>query len=221
MTKLKRSMLISCSIILLCMCAVVGITYALFTDSVDLRNHLQAGILDVRLIRTDLEYAVLDDEGYLTVYHPALSVTDFTNATDKNVFGIDGKELFLVPGSYFDAKLAIQSAGNVAFDYSISVQLFGEASDLADQLRVTVSDADGKTVGSAMLSELAGGMSIAIGTMEVDAEPAAFGVRVDFVDQSDYNTQPGLDIEDYIRNNDAQNEIAEFDLIVRAVQATR
>ena len=221
MTKLKRAMLISSSVILLCMCAVVGITYALFTDNVNVKNHLQAGSLDVRLIRTDLEYAVLDDKGYLTVYNPDIPVADFTGATSKNVFGIDSEEILLVPGSYFDARLAIQNGGTVAFDYSVSIQIYGEASALAEQLRVTVTDADGNVVGSAMLSELARGMSIVAGRMEVGDAPEAFGVRVDFVDDRDYNGQEGLDEEDYISNNSAQTKIAEFDLVIRATQATR
>ena len=64
----KRILLASCSIIAMCLCAIVGMTYALFTDSVSVKNHLQAGNLDIALVRTDLEYAILDNDGYLTTY---------------------------------------------------------------------------------------------------------------------------------------------------------
>ena len=212
-------MLISGSVIMLCMCAVVAITYTLFTDSVNVKNHLQAGRLEAKLIRTDLEYACLDDDGRLTVFHPDVPVADFTNGTEQNAFGIDGKNVLLVPGSYFDARFAIQNGGDVAFNYAVSVQIFGEGNSLAEQLRVTVTDGEGNAVGSAMLSELAKGMSIVAGRIENKGEAQPFGVRVDFVDQREHNADPDLDKEDYIWNNAAQNKMAEFDIIVRATQA--
>ena len=43
----KRALLISCSVILLCVSIIVGMTYALFTDSVSVNTHLQAGNLDI------------------------------------------------------------------------------------------------------------------------------------------------------------------------------
>lgn len=221
MTKLKRTMLISGSLIMLCMCAVVAITYTLFTDSVNVKNHLQAGALNVRLIRTDLEYAILDEEGNLTVHRPDTPLLDFTNGTEDNVFGIDSEDVLIVPGCYFDAKLAIQNSGNVPFDYAVSVQTFGEMSRLAEQLRVIVTDGEGKELGSAMLSELSHGMSIVAGHVEHYGEAQSFGVKVLFVDDRDYNRQPDLEEEDYIWNNAAQHDFAEFDIIVRATQAVK
>ena len=104
--KKKRVLLVSCSVILLCMSIIVGMTYALFTDSVSVKNHLKAGNLDITLTRTNLEYSVLNEDGELAV----TEVTDdynFTDSTNENVFGIDAKDIRIVPGSYFDADMEI------------------------------------------------------------------------------------------------------------------
>ena len=70
----RRLLLVSCSIILLCMLSIVGMTFALFTSSVGVRNHLVAGSLDVTLHRTDLAYTVLDSATgkLITVTDPRL-----------------------------------------------------------------------------------------------------------------------------------------------------
>lgn len=218
--KKKRALLISCSVIMICVCIIAGMSYALFTDSVSVKNHLKAGNLDVTLKRTNLEYSVLDSEGVLGVTTVTEDL-DLTESSSNNVFGIDSTDIYIVPGSYFDADLEINNEGNTAFTYSISIKMIGEANDLADQLKVTVTRPDGSST-TKMLSELAGGMSVETGRMTAGEAAQKFSVRVEFIDDVEYNgsLSPEASASDRMNNNDAQAKTAVFDLVVTAVQAT-
>lgn len=206
--KNKRALLVSCSVILLCMSIIVGMTYALFTEKVSVIHHLKAGGLDVRLTRTGLEYTILDDDGVLqTVTKNAdADKIDLTDPSAENVFGLGNTETLIVPGSYFTATMELANDADIAFAYSVSIKLI-EASNAAikDQLQVTVTHPDGnKTVKK--LSECTGGLSIATGTMTPTDDMQSFSVEVKF-----------LDVDG---NNNAQEQTVVFDLIVEAEQAT-
>lgn len=204
--KKKRVLLISCSVIMLCICIIAGMSYALFTDSVSVGNHLQAGNLNVTLTRTNLEYSVLNDDGELAVTTVEDDL-DLTTSNANNVFGIDSTDIRIVPGSYFDADLEIKNAGNTAFNYSVSIKLLGGSTDLAEQLKVTVRDENGDVIDTQMLGDLASGMSIDTGKMKVGDTAQKFSVCVEFIDNTSIN-------------NAAQNDSAVFDLVVTAIQAT-
>lgn len=213
--KVQRVLLVSCSVILLCTCIIAGMSYALFTDSVSVQNHLKAGSLDVTLKRTDLTYCVLNADGELaeTTVTEAL---DLTTSTDENVFGIQSADIRIVPGSYFDATLEIANAGNTAFVYYIGLQLLGDSNALAEQLKVVLTHPDG-TQTEKRLSELANGLSIEAGRMQVGDRAQQFQVRVEFLDDVAYNAnQPEATMD----NDLAQTQSAVFDLVVTAVQAT-
>lgn len=217
MIRKKRVLLISCSVILLCMAMIVGVTYSLFTDTVKVKNHLRAGDLELSLVRRELEYSVLDEDGYLRAVRVEDDV-DFSSVTDANVFGIDAEDVRIVPGSYFDATMEISNGGNVAFGYSVGIRLSGVSNALAEQLRVRVTHPDG-SVSEKMLSEMAGGIAIDTGSMACGDNAQSFGVRVEFVDDLDYNRE--LDDEELMIDNDeAKAQSAVFDLIVTATQAT-
>lgn len=204
-TNRKRVLVVSGAIILLCMMIIAGMTFALFTDSKRMSNHLRAGDLEVTLTRTYLEYSVLDANGKLAVTKNTQSV-NFTNSTKENVFGVDAKDLFIVPGSYFKAKMKVSNVGNVAFNYDVGIQLAGKSNALADQLQVTVTRADGSSV-TARLSEMANGFTIQAGELIRGAGSQEFTVEVKFIDDTSIN-------------NAAQTQLSVFDLYVTAVQAT-
>lgn len=218
--KKKKVLLVSCSVIMLCICIIAGMSYALFTDSVSVGNHLKAGTLDVKLTRTDLEYCVLNSVGELEVISTAHDL-DLTTSTDTNVFGIDSTDIRIVPGSYFDADLKITNNGDTAFRYSISIKMLGDSNALAEQLKVTVTHPDGTTTVK-MLSEIVNGLEIDTGKMKVGDREQRFSVRVDFVDDVDYNDALPTEAteDDRMDNDEAQTQTAVFDLIVTAVQAT-
>ena len=222
MTKTKRILLISCSIILLCMSIIAGMTYALFTEEISVKNHLQAGNLNVTLKRTNLKYAILDTEGYLkeTTIEDDL---ELTTSTDENVFGLKSSENMVVPGSYFDAELTISNDGNVAIEYGVQLVILSEdvSEDLASQLMVTISrkNADGtvdQIAPAKKLSEMTATDSILVGELAKGTTTDVFYVRVDFLD--DVKTDNTLAVGD---NNKAMNDTVAFDLVVKAVQATR
>lgn len=202
--KQKRVLLIACALVLLCMSLVVGITYGLYTQSLTASNHLQAGNLDISLIRTDLSYRVLNEEGELEVTRVEEN-TDFTSSTNENIFGMDAEGLLIAPGAWFDAQMQVVNNGNVAFSYDVSIRLQGDVNALAEQLLFTVTHPDG-SVTEKRLSQLTEEFSLATGRMKVTDKAQSFRVKVEFLDEQD--------------NNLAQSQVAVFDLFVTAVQST-
>ena len=211
-TNRKRALLVSASVILLCMTIIVGMTWALFTDTQKVTNHLQAGDLSITLKRTELTKTTLNAQGKLVTSAPDTTTKNFSNPTDENVFGIvEGEKI--VPGTKYVAKMQVENHSDVAFGYWIEIVCTDKTNgaDLAKQLKVTVNtgaDAsasvnDGLTVGSS---------SNYVGELIIDAT-AEFTVTVEFLDS--------FVAENNIDHNDlAQGESLSFDLVVHAVQAT-
>ena len=205
-----KKFLVTTIVLLLIAAFGVGASYALFTDSVKVENHLEAGTLDVTLTRTDLTYTQLNKEGYLVPVTVTKNL-ELTNPTESNVFGLDAEGTKIAPGSYFDAKLAIGNKGNVAFDYSVEIKFLTNdqtvANELAKQLQVTITDAEGNVVEQYMLNELTGNNTqVKAGHMKATDKSHKFGVKVEFVNLEN--------------NNDAKLQSVAFDLVVSAVQAT-
>ena len=211
-TNRKRALLVSASVILLCMTIIVGMTWALFTDTQKVSNHLQAGDLSITLKRTELTKTTLNAQGKLVTSAADTTVVNFSNPTDENVFGIvEGEKI--VPGTKYVAKMQVENHSDVAFGYWIEIVCTDKTNgaDLAKQLKVTVNtgtDAsasvnDGLTVGSS---------SNYVGELIIGAT-AEFTVTVEFLDS--------FVAENNIDHNDlAQGENLSFDLVVHAVQAT-
>ena len=211
-TNRKRALLVSASVILLCMTIIVGMTWALFTDTQKVTNHLQAGDLSITLKRTELTKTTLNAQGKLVTSEPDTNPLTFSNPTDENVFGIV-KDEKIVPGTKYVAKMQIENHSDVAFGYWVEIVCTDKTAgeDLAKQLKVTVntgSDAsafvgNGLTVGSS---------SNYVGELIIGAT-AEFTVTVEFLDS--------FVADNNIDHNDlAQGENLSFDLVVHAVQAT-
>lgn len=220
MSKMKRTLLISCAIILLCMTIVVGMTYALFTDSVLVKHHLKAGNLDIELWRTNLDYSVLDPEsGYMDNVNDPDDV-NFTSATDENVFGLKADEdIYIVPESCFDADMEIRNNGNVAFTYTFSLVMNSAANDLSDQLYVTVLDETGKEISGMSLSGYKNQATIFEGKMDGDVKSKSFSIKVEFLDDVKENAKLE-EGETPMDNNKTMGQSVEFDFVLTAVQAT-
>ena len=211
-TSRTRTLLVSSVVILLAMIVIVGVTWALFTDTQNVTNHLQAGDLSITLTRTELTKTTLNEEGYLVELPTDTTVVDFSDPTEANVFDI-GESEKIVPGSKFVAKMDIANNSDVAFGYWIEIVCTDKESgaNLAKQLKVTVntgSDAsafvnDGLTVK---------GENGYIGNLGIGAN-AAFTVTVEFLDS--FVEENAIDSNDL-----AKGENLSFDLVVHAVQAT-
>ena len=144
----KRAVTLSLAGILLCICLIVGGTYALYTDRATVRNHLRAGVLNLTLVRTDLTYTVLNAEtGYMEEKRVA-DDKDFSASTGESIFGFaSGTSLLMVPGSCFRADLTVgrKEQNDVAFDCFVELRLLKESDPaFAEQLLVSVTDSDGR-----------------------------------------------------------------------------
>ena len=182
---------------------IVGLTFALFTDGDKVNTHLKAGDLEVAMTRTNLEYRYLDAYGEWKVVTEEADV-NLASLKEGNAFGLDAKDMVIVPGCYFNADIKVDNVGNVAFTYEVSIQTLGEVNELAEQLEVTVTRSDGTTI-TKRLSEMLAGQTILAGTMLEADEPDTFNVDVYFID-------------DTTINNSAQTQLAEFDLVILATQ---
>lgn len=208
-----RALLVSSAVILLAMTLIIGVTWALFTDTQKVSNHLQAGNLSITLERIELTKKTLNLDGYLVDLPVDTSIVDFSNPTAANVFGIGEKEK-IVPGSTFTAKMDISNNSDVAFGYWIEIVCEDQeaGANLAKQLRVTVNTG---TDTSAIVNQglIVKGENGYVGEVAV-GKHAEFTVTVEFLDS--------FVEENKIESNDfAKGETLAFDLVVHAVQATK
>ena len=189
-------------------------TFALFSDTDSVYNHLQAGTLSVTLKRTRLDKTFY--VGGRDLKHEVNeTVIDFTDKTtlDRNIFDILANEK-IVPGCKYVATMQVENHSDAPFGYWIAVKCSDETKDssLAKQLWVTVESGDTKVedfVGNSLTvgDEGRGCIGyVAIG------EASSFTVTVEFLDSADSDTE--------VDSNDlAQSESILFDLVVYAVQA--
>ena len=208
-TNRKRALMLSSAVALLCISVVVGMTWALFTDTETVNHHLQAGELDITLERTKLVSTYLTPQGFLDTKTDE-TVKDFSNDKNEedNVFDLN---TVIVPQSKYVADMKLTNNGDVAFLYWIEIKYNGASDlDLAKQLEIIVKTDDDNTE---RLSNglLVGSIDDPVGILAV-GENAGFTVSVEFLDS---------DTSDDIDSNDsAQGQSLDFDLIVHAVQVT-
>lgn len=199
---------LSSFVLVLCLLVISLGTYSLFSQTISAKTHLQAGVLDAKLERTNLKYNELDSFGLLVDVENS-ERKDFTNTNvnEENIFGVkDGN--YIVPGSYYEATMLLTNEGDVAFDYWLEVSLKdGFNTDLKGQIKVTVTTyEEGKEIES--ISYLKDGLEVGSEILPLDSllvdESEKFKVKIEF-EHSDMN-------------NYAMEEEIEFDLIVYAVQ---
>ena len=207
MTKTKRSTLMAVLLMVLCMAMFAAGTYALFTDEVGLKNHLEAGKLDITLERTHLSTWQLDNTTGLFVEKNNDSVVDFSQASKRNVFDLTEVDR-IVPLCTYTAQMKISNNSDVAFRYWLEI-VFDDSENkaIADQLYVTVDTVKGRTEGKlSEITSLIGSEKEPISTVTIESEKnfETFTVSIKF-----------LDLED---NNDASSQTVDFDVKVHAVQ---
>ena len=206
----KRVLVLTFSIILLCISIVCGTTYALFTEKIIINNHLQAGFLDVSLVRTNLKYNVLKEDGYFEEKEIQEN-RDFTSLKNESIFGINEETTLIVPGSYYEVELELRNKGNVAIDYIINIVVNDDINELSKQIKVQLIE-NNQVVKENTLEEIKNNnFIISKGEMKVDEKTCKFTIRIEFMDDL---------LVDNINNNLAQNKETMFDLCVEAVQKT-
>ncbi len=212
---LKTRSLLSASIMTMASIGLmVGGTYALFTDSAKISNHLQAGNLNISLIRTSYTKHTLNDSGYLEDVSSSVE-TDFSGDNEENVFGLDDDEV-IVPASSFLANMKLINgvkngnsyiASSVAFSYDVKIVVSDEANeDLISQLNVVVKKGN-EEVANKKLSEFTTD-AVFSGKMTKTDTAVEFSVKLTFENLTANE------------NNKAQDKTADFDLVVEATQLT-
>lgn len=195
-----RTLMVASVMIMLCVGMAIGGTYALFTDKVEVENHLVAGNLNITLERTKLVKNTLNNNGYLQKTE-ITTVKDFSSDTNSNVFDIGSNE-FLVPASYYEATMRVSNNSSIAFEYDIVIRLTSASNKLAEQMIVYI---DGVKKGT--LSEFTESSQLAnigSGTV-VPGKSREFIVKIEFASNS---------------GNITQGQSVKFDLAVEATQKT-
>ena len=200
----KRRLLLSFTTLALALSLVAGATFALFSDSVTLENHLQAGSLDITLTRTNLVTETLNDSTGFIVRNEDSADVDFSAPNDKNLFNLT-PSTFIVPGSTFNAELELANVSSVAFNYYVQIVYKGGNQELANQLKVTAIVLGDET--SAFIKD-----GVFLGSTERPLGMLAKGGKITF--------NVIIEFEELSNNNVAQGKNVQFDLIVHAVQAT-
>jgi len=211
-----RAVFLSMVAIVLSALLLVTGSYALFTDSVSVKNHLQAGTMKVQLWRVELQNTMLNDNGELEQQNPNTTSVNFTEATNENVFGLVSGDT-IVPGTQLKAKMELRNANTVAFKYYIEIvptkidETTAYDADFWEQLEVIV-DAEGNSYTKAVATDgklTIGSETNALGP--VNAGTANAPTAATFTITVNFNEDAG---------NEVQDKKVAFDLIVYAVQAT-
>ena len=218
-TNRKRALMVSGSVILLCLSLIVGTTYAVFTDKDEFHQHLVAGNLEMKLERTELTKTYLNGDGYLTTVTLTGNdaYADLTDATPENVFGIGNEKV--VPMSSYSAKMKITNDPNksdVAIGYWIQIvnRTANADMDLSDQIIVTVTDANGNVYPAPGQPKA----SVASG-LSIGSESAPIG-KLDFDDTAEFTVTILFEnLADDV-NHAAKGDEIDFDLVVHAFQLT-
>lgn len=225
-----RSLLFASIMIMLSIALLVGGTFALWSSSKTVTNHLQAGKLDLELYRTELKKHVLNKDGYMNTLPVDTTEVNLTGNSTQNVFGIDNANGELVaPTSWYEAKLKIKNTGDVAFKYDIIIRLKtivnGDGNvevdqyNLAKQISVYATNkVDGDYTYQGQLSEFIDQNSkdAVIASYVAKGTTESFKVKIVF----DNDADPYRPYDESIVNNNAMNDEVYFDLIVKAVQLT-
>ncbi len=132
---LLRSMLAVC----LCTILVVGATYALFSDTAVVNNHLKAGNLDVGLWRVSYWGNMLTEDGLLAPTERDNERIDLTK-DPRMLFDVEG----VVPQSWYEADIEVVNNGSTAFDYYVTILWDAEEASkeqikFAEQIEISIS----------------------------------------------------------------------------------
>ena len=205
-----RAIILALIAIVLSMTLISASTFALFSDRVTVKNHLQAGSLQATLVRTAHSYKILDNDGYLKLTEVT---TEAVNAnTVDNVFGLPTDAL-IAPQSVLTASFRISNNSTVAFDYVVELVVVDASGNklattaltaLHEQLVLEMT-ANGNTY---TLKDAADGthdFKIVGAAPVVRNGSADFTVKLSFKDDNDVN-------------NNAMDQKVYFDIIISAVQ---
>ena len=217
MAKVFRTVALAIAAIALAAVVAIAGSYALFTDTVTVSHHLQAGKLEATLTRKTLVGNTIDKSGYLSDYEGEKDV-NFSGETSKNVFDLE--DTLIVPCMYREATMELSNGGNVAFAYWVEIVLTAPtaAKDVALSKQLLVSVKTESTGAGMSLTDqpikndgekiTIGSQANPVGVVEL-SKAQTFSVKVAFKDYGDKIDNA---------NNAAKGGELAFDMIVYAVQ---
>ena len=213
MSKRVRVITLSCVTVLCCIAIIIAGTFALFTDDVQVTNHLQAGNLKVRLTRNSYTNLLLNEQGLLGEVADNTDM-DFTGENPNNIFGLEANAK-LVPGCVLEATFTLENIGDVALNYylqfTLNLQDEEVANALAEQLELTITIGADNELTPVKLSALGEDNTWQTDTLAqiLSNSSGKFTVKLEFVNIT----------EGDIQNNLAQGQQVAVDMYVHAVQA--
>ncbi|MBO5224057.1 MAG: hypothetical protein J6C23_06075 [Clostridia bacterium] len=213
MAKRIRVLMTAMATILICVALIAVGSYALFSDTTKVTNHLQAGDLNIRLWRIDLAGQGLGTDGFMGDIGNDDDL-EFTDATTNNVFDLDDTK-YVVPTSKYEAEMMIArtSSTNVAIGYWLDFVIPNvDATDpangsLLSQLLITIEvqkigeTAYTKIVDGKKLSELSD-VATADGTGTHYAI-GSIGAPIDVIDMNESLTSANIDSDTLATNEEA------------------
>lgn len=201
--KKLRALLSAALMLMLSVSIAVAGTYALFTDKVEVNNHLVAGKLKIGLLRTSHENLVCNEDGMLAKTAVATENVDLTTG-NRNAFGLTATD-YVAPGSYVSSTLKIQNEDSVAFNYSVVLTLKdGSDEDLAEKLTVYIDDStEGKLLSECVSPDGYVIVAKSNDTLVKKGENKTFKIKVVFAKEA---------------GNEVQESEVTFDLTVYAEQ---
>lgn len=178
-------------------------TFALFSDSKQVNNHLEAGTLKVGLIQTKVNGNRLSSSGILENFTDNTRI-DLTENSNK-VFNLENA----CPGLEQSVSVEVSNLGTTAFTYDVKIiDLKAETENskaLASQLKIKVTNAAG--VNEFWLKDFSlQENTVDLGYILADKASQSFSISVIFVN--------------LLGNNDSQKGSVSFDIQVSAVQMT-
>lgn len=205
--KVKTSLLIIAIVALIATVSVlVFSTYALFSDSQSVGNHLEAGTLKIGLYQTGASGYKIDEQGKLTAFTEEKNVN--LRTSDEKIFNLEN----VAPGVSYSATLKIINEGDTAFTYSVKIVdlVATDTADYAllDYLTVDISVGETSVVSGVSLSAAENAL-YNIGEVLYSADSnlfEEFTVTVNFPNVSEDG------------QNAAQSGAVSFDLTVTATQ---
>lgn len=213
MARRMKTLLLSCMSIVLCIMVLVAGSFALFTDTARVSNHLQAGKLDVTLQRVALTTTKLDTNGYMVTKNEQTTANDPVDFSQGggNVFGLKQDEV-IVPCTVLQATMQISNHSDVAFGYWIEFTVSGDE-NFRGQLKISVTPEGGNTITQYLSDGVTiGSETDAVAILAATGESKTFVVAVEFE-----NIVQGTDSHN---NDQAQGKDCSVDVIVHATQVT-
>jgi len=179
--------------------AVVFGAIKMWNNVKDEFNHVEAGELNLKLERIRSSNYLPDKDGFLVLTENT-EKTDFTEATEENIFSLDEKQK-ITPGCYLESELCVINEDSVEFGYWIEIVVTAGADTLlAEELQLSVITEEKTTTVSLAEGLIIGGENEWMGVV-ADGESETFTVRIEYPDQ-----------------NDSTVQTVTFDLIVHAVE---